>query len=176
MHQLTIVFMFIVLFYTNSFLHQIHLIHKFEYISICQVDTWNDFVDEDRNKLNIGQLRYQTKHGKSCHLYVHLVPARNVKSALTLLVCLFLDHSKVTESFSMVQDSAMLIIKKITNADVFYSNSFGKVNANFACFVIDFYPCCCYLAHILTTMRMLHPLHGRAGIFFMKKQEMIQEN
>ncbi len=38
----------------------------------------------------------------------------------------------------MVQDSAMLIIKEATNADVFHSNSFGKVNANFARFVIDF--------------------------------------
>ncbi len=27
-----------------------------------------------------------------------------------------------------------------------------------------FYPCCCYLTHILTTMRMLHLLHGRVGI------------
>ncbi len=28
-----------------------------------------------------------------------------------------------------------------------------------------FYPCCCYLMHIPTTMQMLHPLHGRAGIY-----------
>jgi hypothetical protein len=64
--------------------------------------------------------------------------ATNVKSALALVVRLFLEHSKVTESSSMVQDSAMLIIKETTNADVFHSNSFGKVNANFAHFVIDF--------------------------------------
>ncbi len=62
-----------------------------------------------------------------------------MKSALTLVVHLFLEHSKVTESSSMVQDSAMLIIiKETTNADEFHSNSFGKVNANFAHFVTDF--------------------------------------
>jgi hypothetical protein len=38
----------------------------------------------------------------------------------------------------MVQDSAMLLIKETTNADVFHSNLFGKVNANFAHFVINF--------------------------------------
>ncbi len=95
------------------------------------MDTWNDFVDEDGNKLNIGQLKYHTKHGKVCLLYVHHVRARNVKSALALVVCLFLEHSKVTESSSMVQDSAMLIIKETTNADMFHSNLFRQVNANF---------------------------------------------
>ncbi len=28
-----------------------------------------------------------------------------------------------------------------------------------------FYPCCCYFMHILTTMQMLHLLHGRVQIF-----------
>jgi hypothetical protein len=61
-----------------------------------------------------------------------------VKCALALVVPLYLEHSKVIESSSMVQDSAMLLIKETTNADVFHSNSFGKVNAHFARFVIDF--------------------------------------
>jgi hypothetical protein len=102
------------------------------------VDTWNDFFDKDGNKLNIGQLKYETKHGKLCPSYVHNVPTRNMKSALALVVCLFLEHSKVTESSSMVQDSAILLLKETTKDDVFHSNSFGKVNANFAHFVIDF--------------------------------------
>jgi hypothetical protein len=64
-----------------------------------------------------------------------------VKSALALVVHLFLKHSKVTESSSMVQDSAsILLFKKTTNNDAFHSNSFGKVNANFAHFGIDFLP------------------------------------
>jgi hypothetical protein len=102
------------------------------------VDKWNDFVDEDGNKLNIGKQKYQTKHGTFFPLYVHHVPTRNVKCAFALVVRIFLEHSKVTESSSMVQYSAMLLIKKTTNVDVFHSNSFGKVNANFAHFVIDF--------------------------------------
>ncbi len=139
MHQLTIVFMFIVfMFYMYSFLHQIHIIHEFVCISVCQVDTWNDFFDEDGNKLNIGQLKYETKHGKFFPSYIHLVSARNVKSALALVVRLFLEHFKVTENSSMLQDSAMLLLKETSNTDVFHSNSFGKVNANFARVVIDF--------------------------------------
>jgi hypothetical protein len=112
--------------------------HEFVYIYVCQVDTWNDFVDEVGNKLNVGELKYQTKHGKFFPSYVHHVLARNVKCALALVVRSFLEHSKVTESSSMVQDSAMLLIKETPNADVIYSNLFGKVNANFACFAIDF--------------------------------------
>jgi hypothetical protein len=102
------------------------------------VETWNDFVDEDGNKLNIGEVKFQTKHGKFFLSYVHHVPPRNVKCALALVVCLFLEHSKVIESSSIVQDSAMLLIKETSNADVFHSNSFGKANANFAHIVIDF--------------------------------------
>jgi hypothetical protein len=64
--QLTTVFTFIVfIFYMNSFLQQTHIIHEFVYISVFQVDTWNDFIDEDGNKLNIGQLKYETKNEKS---------------------------------------------------------------------------------------------------------------
>jgi hypothetical protein len=51
MHQFTILFTFIVfIFYMNSFLQQIHIIHEFVYIFVCQVDTWNDFVDDDGKK------------------------------------------------------------------------------------------------------------------------------
>ena len=139
MHQLTIVFTFYVfMFCMNLFIQWIHIIHVFVYMSVCQVDMCFDFFDEDGNKLNIGQLKYHTKHGKVCLLYVHHVRARNVKSALVLVVHLFLEHSKVTESSSMVQDSDMLLLKKTSNADIFHSYSFGKVNANFARVVIDF--------------------------------------
>ncbi len=68
--------------------------HEFVYIYVCQVDKWNDFVDEDGNKLNIGELMYQTKHGKFFPSYVHHVPARNVQCALVLVVRLFLEHQK----------------------------------------------------------------------------------
>jgi hypothetical protein len=176
MHQLIIVFTFIVfIFYMNSSLHQIHITHKFGYISVCQVDMWNDVVVEDGNKLNIGKLKYQTKHGKFSPLCVHHVPARNVKSALALVVHLFLEHSKVTENSSMVQDSAMLIIKETTNADVFHSNSFGKDNTNFARFVINFLSILllfdAYSDH--NTNASPAPWAGRS--FSMSEREMIQE-
>ena len=61
-----------------------------------------------------------------------------MKCVLALVVHLFLEQSKVTESSSMVEDFTMLLIKETTNADVFHPNSFGKDNAHFACFVIDF--------------------------------------
>ena len=90
------------------------------------MDTWNDFFDKDGNKLNIGQLKYETKHGKLCPSYVHVLPTRNVKSALALVECLFLEHTKVTESSSMVQVSAMLLLKETTKDDVFHSNWKGQ--------------------------------------------------
>jgi hypothetical protein len=123
MHQLAIVFTIILfMFYMNSFLHQIHIIHEFVYNSVCQLNTWNDFFDKDGNKLSIGKFKYETKHGKFCPSYVHLVLARNVKPTLALVVHLFLEHSKVTESSSMVQDSAMFLLKETSNNDVFHSN------------------------------------------------------
>ncbi len=38
--------------------------HELVYIYVCQVDMLNDFAYEDGNKLNIGELKYLTKHGK----------------------------------------------------------------------------------------------------------------
>ncbi len=140
------------------------------------MDTWNDFVDEDGNKLNIGQLKYQTKHEKFCPSYAYHVPARNVKSALALVVHLFLEHSKVTESSSMVQDSAMVNIKETTNANVFHSDSFGKVNANFACFVIDFLSMLLLFDAYSDHNANASPAPWAGSNFSMSEQEMIQEN
>jgi hypothetical protein len=150
--------------------------HEFVYIYICQVDTWNDFVDEDGNKLNIGELKYQTKHGKFFPLYVHHVPPRYVKCALALVVCLFLEHSKVTESSSMVQDSAMLLIKETTKADVFHSNSFGRVIANFAHFVIDFLSMLLLFDTYTDHNANASPAPWAVRNFYMSEREMIQEN
>jgi hypothetical protein len=159
----------------KSFLHRIHIIHEFVYISVCQVDTWNDFVDEDGNKLNIGKLKYQTKHGTFCPLYVHHVPTRNVESALVLVVHLFLEHSKVTESSSMVQDYAMLIIKETSNADVFHSNSFGKVNANFAHIFINFLSMLLLFESHSDHNENAAPTPWASRIFSMSEQEMTKE-
>jgi hypothetical protein len=140
------------------------------------VDTWNNFVDEDGNKLNIGELKYQTKHGKLFPLYVHHVPARNVKCALALVVRLFLEHSKVTESSNMVEDSAMLLIKEATNSDVFHSNSFGKINAHFARFVIDFLSMLLLFDAFTDHNANASPAPWAGRNFSMSEWEMIQEN
>jgi hypothetical protein len=141
------------------------------------VDTWNDFVDEDGNKLNIGELKYQTKHGKFFPSYVHHVPPRNVKCALALVVCLFLEHSKVTKSSSMVEDSAMLLIKdkEMPNADVFHSNSFGKVNPNFAPFIIDFLSMLLLFDTYTDHNTNASPAPWAGRNFSMIEREMIQE-
>ncbi len=140
------------------------------------MDTWNDFVYEDGNKLNIGEQKYETKHEKYFPSYVHHVPARNVKCALALVVRLFQEHSKVTESSIMVENSAMLLMKETTSADVFHSNSFGKVNAHFALFVIDFLPMLlifdAYTDHNVNASPA--PWAGRN--FSMSEWEMIQVN
>jgi hypothetical protein len=150
--------------------------HEFVYIYVCQVDTSNDFVDEDGNNLNIGELKYQTKHGKLFPSYVHHVTPRNVKCALALVVRLFLEYSKVTEGSSMVQDSAMLLIKETTNADVFHSNSNGKVNANFAHFVIDFLSMLLLFDAYTDHNENASPAPWAGRIFSMCEREMIQEN
>jgi hypothetical protein len=76
----------------------------------------------------------------------------------------------------MVEDSAMLLIKETTNADVFHSNSFGKVNANSAHFVIDFLSMLllfdAYTDHNANASSA--PLAG--GNFPISEREMIQEN
>ncbi len=68
--------------------------------AIYKVDTYNDFQDDQGNKLHIGELTYVSKKGKQALSFVDNVPARNVKSALSLVVCLLLEHSNVPEEKS----------------------------------------------------------------------------
>ncbi len=99
-----------------------------------------------------------------------------MKCALVLVVRSFLEHSKVTESSSMVQDSAMLLIKETTYADVFHSNSFGTVNANFAHFVIDFLSMLLLFDAYTDHNANASPAPCVGGNFSMSEREMIQEN
>ncbi len=66
------------------------------------------------------------------------VPARDIKSVLSLVVRLLLEHSSVTNDKSCNNDSLMLQIKKSSKDELIHSNSFGRVNASFAKFVVDF--------------------------------------
>jgi hypothetical protein len=100
---------------------------------------WNNFKDEHgKNILNIGRLMYVSKHGKQAISPVGHVPPRDDKSALSLVVHLFLEHSKVTKDDSIIQDWLMKVIKNSSKDEAIHSNSSSKVNTTFACFVVDF--------------------------------------
>jgi hypothetical protein len=114
-----------------------HKLYEFTYFAMYQVDTYNDFQDDQGNKLCIGELKYVTKCGKEALSFVNNVPARDVKSALSLVVRLLLKQTNVPEEKSCVVDSLVKDIKKSSKKERIHSNSIGKVNASFAKFVVD---------------------------------------
>jgi hypothetical protein len=61
-----------------------------------------------------------------------------MKSALSLVVHLLLEHSNVPEEKSSIVDSLMIGIKKSSKDETIHANSIGKVNSSFAKFVVDF--------------------------------------
>jgi hypothetical protein len=61
-----------------------------------------------------------------------------VKSALSLVVRLLLEHSNIPEEKSCVVDLLMKDINKSSKDKSIHSNSIGKVNASFVKFVVDF--------------------------------------
>jgi hypothetical protein len=83
-------------------------------------------------------LKYVSKKGKQALSFVNNVPARDVKSALSLVVRLLLEHSNVSEEKSSIVDLFMIDIKKSSKDKMIHANSIGKVNASFAKFVVDF--------------------------------------
>jgi hypothetical protein len=83
-------------------------------------------------------LQYVSKKGKQALSFADNVSARDVKSALSLVVRLLLEHSNVPEEKSSIVDSLMIDIKKSSKDKTIHANSIGKVNASFAKFVIDF--------------------------------------
>jgi hypothetical protein len=76
--------------------------------------------------------------GKQALSFVDNVPARDVKSALSLVVHLLLEHSNVPEEKSSIVDLLMIDIKKSSKGETIHANSIGMVNARFAKFVVDF--------------------------------------
>jgi hypothetical protein len=62
-----------------------------------------------------------------------------VKSALSLVVRLLLEHLNVPEEKSCVEDSLMKDIKKSSKEETIHPNSIGKVNTSFAKFVVKLY-------------------------------------
>jgi hypothetical protein len=83
-------------------------------------------------------LKYVSKKGKQALSFVDDVPARDVKSTLSLVIRLLLEHSNVPEEKSSIVDLLMIDIKKSSKDKMIHANSIGKVNASFAKFVVDF--------------------------------------
>jgi hypothetical protein len=102
-----------------------------------QVDSWDDMKDGAGNTLNIGKLEYKTKYGKKPGSFLDKVFPRDVKSALCLLVNLFLEQPKVKDKDSNINDSLMKLIKTSAVNEGLHTNFFGKVS-NLFCKVIDF--------------------------------------
>ncbi len=108
------------------------------YFAVYELDTYNNFQDDQGDKLCIGELQYVSKKGKHALSFVNNVPARDVKSALSLVVCLLLEHSNVPKEKSCIADLLMKDIKKSSKDKTIHANSIGKVNASLAKFVVDF--------------------------------------
>ncbi len=83
-------------------------------------------------------MKYVSKKGKQALSFVDNVPARDVKSTLSLVVRLLLGHSNAPEEKSCIVDLLMKDIKKSSKDKTIHTNSIGKVNASFAKFVVDF--------------------------------------
>ncbi len=83
-------------------------------------------------------MKYVSKYGKEALSFVDNVPARDLKSALLLVVRLLLEDSNVPEEKNCVVDLLMKDIKKSSKEERIHSNSIGKVNTSFAKFVVDF--------------------------------------
>ena len=96
-------------------------------------NTWDDLVNESGKPLLFAKLNYNNTMSST---FRERVKPRDVKSALSMLNYLYLEHARVEDSFLI--DGAMLLIKNSTkNANVHF-NSIGKPNHMFAWFVIDF--------------------------------------
>jgi hypothetical protein len=105
---------------------------------VYKVDTYNNFQDDQGNKLCIVELKYVFKKGNRALSFEDNVPARDVKSVLSLVVRLLLEHSNVPEEKICIVDSLMNDIKKSSKDERIHANSIWKVNANFAKFAVDF--------------------------------------
>ncbi len=92
-----------------------------------QVDSWDVLQDDSGNTLHTGKLEHKTKHGKKPGSFLDNVFPRDVKSALCLLVNLFLEQPKIKDEDSNISDSLMKLIKTSAVNEGLHANSFGKV-------------------------------------------------
>ena len=89
-------------------------------------NTWNDFTDNQGNKLHVGKLEFKTKHGKNPNCEVC---TSNGCEVCPMPACTaFLEQPKVSDEDSDIHDSLMKQIKtSAINVEV-HANSFGKVS------------------------------------------------
>ncbi len=92
-----------------------------------QVDSWDNLQDYSGNTLHLGKLEYETKHGKKPGSFLDNVFPRDVKSALCLLVNLFLEKPKIKDKDSNISDSLMKLVKTSAVNEGLHANSIGKV-------------------------------------------------
>jgi hypothetical protein len=75
-----------------------------------QADSWEDMKVNAGDTLHIRKLEYKTEHGKKPGSFRAQVFPRDVKSALCLVVNLFLEQPKVNGKDSNIHDSLMKLI------------------------------------------------------------------
>jgi hypothetical protein len=66
---------------------------------------------------------YVSKKGRQTLSFADNVPARDMKSVLSLVVRLLLEHSNVPEEKSFIVDLLMIDIKKSLNYKTIHANS-----------------------------------------------------
>jgi hypothetical protein len=96
---------------------------------VYQADSWEDMKDDSENTLHIGKIEYKTKHGQKPGFFRAQVFPRDVKSALCLVVNLFLEQTKVNDKDINIHDSLMKSIKTSAVNEGLHANSFGKVSS-----------------------------------------------
>jgi len=95
-------------------------------------DTWDNLVNDNGDPLRFGMMHYT----KAMPTFRERVKPRDVKTALVLLIYLFLEHHTVENS--LLVDSSMLLIKESSEGAGVHFNSIGKPNRMFAWFVINY--------------------------------------
>ena len=88
---------------------------------------------ENGDPLHFGILSY---NNTTTSTFCARVKPQDIKAALVLLTCLFLEHHAIEES--LLIDSSMLLIKASSEGAGVHFNSIGKPNCMFAWFVVDF--------------------------------------
>jgi hypothetical protein len=76
------------------------------------------------NTLHIGNIEYTNKYGKKPGSFWDQVFPRDVKSALCLVVNLFLEQLKVKDKDRNIRDSLMKLIKTSAVNEGLHANSF----------------------------------------------------